>query len=574
MLNPIVIALIIVGSIIVYHLLTKNKKKLIKIRNEWETGEFVQLNLDFNSISSYWSNRHRNSKNYVGLDQLTWDDLAMNDVFQKLNYTQSTVGSEYLFNQLRDINPSKKQNEEELYRLIAADQQLREEILLILSRLGKQNYTNSSSFIYDLKDNKIKYAYFYVIFSLLPVASILLMFFSLKYGIVSLISSLCINTFIYYRNKMKLENDLYSVGYVAAIINTGKRIANLRHPKLMIHIKDLKKNVQPIKKVITFNKIASFGSGSGGEFDVLFEYLRILFLLDFISYNNIIKTISTHQKEYFKVWTIIGKMDAAIAIAFYRKSMGTYCTPTFTDKEELFFENMAHPLITKPVSNTSSLGKCTLVTGSNASGKSTYIKAVAINAILAQTINTVIAERWTMKPSYIVTSMAIQDNVLNGDSYFIAEIKSLNRIIKLIEEGKPCLSFIDEILKGTNTIERIAASAAIMEWLSLNIGMNVLASHDIELTEIAENMYVNYHFRESIENGEVQFDYKIHSGPSKSRNAIKLLEMLRYPKSITNRSNRLAQNFTKKRKWDVFDNGNKLEKYSLYLKEAENKSSF
>lgn len=551
-----VIALISVVFIIIYHLLTKNKKKLTMIRNEWETGEFIPLNFDINSISSYWSNRKRNSKNYDGVDQLTWDDLGMNDVFKKLNYTQSTVGSEYLFNQLRDINLSEKQNDEELYRLIATDQQLREEILLILSRLGKQNYTNSSSFIYDLKDNKIKYAYLYVIFSLLPVAAIFLMFISFKIGIASLIASLCINTFIYYRNKMKLENDLYSVGYVAAIINTGKCIANLRHPKLFIHIKDLKKSVQPIKKVITFNKIASLGSGSGGEFDVLFEYLRILFLLDFISYNNIIKTISTYQKEYSKVWTIIGKMDAAIAIAFYRKSMGTYCTPTFTDKEELFFENMAHPLIEKPVSNTSSLGKCTLVTGSNASGKSTYIKAIAINAILAQTINTVIAESWTMKPSYIVTSMAIQDNVLNGDSYYIAEIKSLYRIIQLIEEGKPCLSFIDEILKGTNTIERIAASAAIMEWLSLNSGMNVIASHDIELTEIAESMYANYHFREIIENGEVRFDYKIHSGSSKSRNAIKLLEMLRYPKSITNRSNSLAQNFTKKRKWDVFNVGN------------------
>lgn len=558
-----VIALISVVFIIIYHLLTKNKKKLTMIRNEWETGEFIPLYFDFNSISSYWSNRRRNSKNYDGVDQLTWDDLGMNDVFKKLNYTQSTVGSEYLFNQLRDINLSEKQNDEELYRLIAKDQQLREEILLILSRLGKQNYTNTSSFIYDLKDNKIKYAYLYVIFSLLPVASILLMFISFKIGIASLLASLCINTFIYYRNKMKLENDLYSVGYVAAIINTGKCIANLRHPNLSIHIKDLKKSVQPIKKVITFNKITSLGSGSGGEFDVLFEYLRILFLLDFISYNNIIKTISTYQKEYSKVWTIIGKMDAAIAIAFYRKSMGTYCTPTFTDKEELFFENMAHPLIEKPVSNTSSLGKCTLVTGSNASGKSTYIKAIAINAILAQTINTVIAESWTMKPSYIVTSMAIQDNVLNGDSYYIAEIKSLNRIIQLIEEGKPCISFIDEILKGTNTIERIAASAAIMEWLSLNSGMNVIASHDIELTEIAESMYANYHFRETIENGEVQFDYKLHSGPSMSRNAIKLLEMLRYPKSITNRSNSLAQNFTNKRKWDVFNVGNMVGKSFL-----------
>ena len=558
-----IIALISLVFIIVYHLLTKNKKKLTMIRNEWETGQFIPLNLDFNSISSYWSNRKRNLKNYDGIDQLTWNDLAMNDVFKKLNYTQSTVGSEYLYNQLRDINVSEKQNDEELYRLIANDQQLREEILLILSRLGKQNYTNSSSFIYDLKDNKIRYAYLYVIFSLLPVASILLMLFSFKYGIISLIASLCINTIIYYRNKMKLENDLYSVGYVAAIIDTGKCIAKLSHPKLLIHIKNLKKSVQPIKKVITFNKIASFGSSGGGDFDVLFEYLRILFLLDFISYHTIIKTISTHQKEYCEVWTIIGKIDAAIAIAFYRKSMGTYCIPTFTEKEELFFENMAHPLITKPVSNTSNLGKCTLVTGSNASGKSTYIKAVAINAILAQTINTVIAESWTMKPSYIVTSMVIQDNLLNGDSYFIAEIKSLNRIIQLVEAGKPCLSFIDEILKGTNTIERIAASAAIMEWLSLNNGMNVLASHDMELTEIAENMYANYHFRETIENGEVRFDYKIHTGPSKSRNAIKLLEMLRYPKSITKRSNSLAQNFTKKRKWDVFDEGNMAEKSSL-----------
>ena len=119
-----------------------------------------------------------------------------------------------------------------------------------------------------------------------------------------------------------------------------------------------------------------------------------------------------------------------------------------------------------------------------------------------------------MKPSYIVTSMAIQDNVLDGDSYFIAEIKSLKRIIRLIEEGKPCISFIDEILKGTNTIERIAASAAMMEWLSMNKGINVIASHDIELTEMARHSYTNYHFRESIEDGEIRFDYTVHPGPS------------------------------------------------------------
>ena len=246
----------------------------------------------------------------------------------------------------------------------------------------------------------------------------------------------------------------------------------------------------------------------------------------------------------------IGELDAAVAVAFYRKSLDTYCTPNFVDIEELSFEKIAHPLIKNPVTNTSCLGKSTLVTGSNASGKSTYIKAIAINAILAQTINTVLAESWTMKRSYIVTSMAIQDNVLDGDSYFIAEIKSLKRIIRLIEAGKPVISFIDEILKGTNTIERIAASAAMMEWLSSNKGMNVIASHDIELTEMARHAYTNYHFRESIENGEVLFDYKIHSGPSKTRNAIKLLELLDYPESVTKKASGLARHFTEWREWE------------------------
>ena len=84
----------------------------------------------------------------------------------------------------------------------------------------------------------------------------------------------------------------------------------------------------------------------------------------------------------------------------------------------------------------------------------------------------------------------------------------------------------------------------MMEWLSSNEGMNVIASHDIELTEMARKVYANYHFSESIENGKVQFDYTIHSGPSKTRNAIKLLEILDYPKSITNKANGLAEYFS------------------------------
>ena len=548
--NPLFIIVIVAALLITYHYLTRNNKKFKKLRQEWETGEYISVNEDHKSVSSYWANKKAQAGNYDGVDQLTWDDLAMEEVFGKMNYTQTTVGSEYLFNELRDINLKLEDihKKEELYTLLANDQALREKVLLILSNLGKRNYTNSSSFFYEMRDREIKNSYLYVLLALLPIASIVIMFFSIKYGIASFFTAYLINIIVYYREKRKLDNDLYAITYVASIVNAGKQFSSIQESAFTMHGNNFKKKIKSLKKISFFGKIVCFG-GNGGEFDVLFEYFRILFLLDLIAYNQIIKTIVKHRADYREVWVQIGKLDAAIAVAFYRKSLAVYTTPTFINEEELSFENVAHPLIDNPVMNTSTLGKSTLITGSNASGKSTYIKAIAINAILAQTIHTVLAENWTMKPSYVVTSMAIQDSVLDGDSYFIAEIKSLKRIIRLSEARKPVMSFVDEILKGTNTIERIAASAAMMEWFAVNKGMNLIASHDIELTEIGRHTYVNYHFRESIEDGEVRFDYKVHRGPSETRNAIKLLEILQYPESITKKANEMATYFTEQREW-------------------------
>ncbi|MFJ8066895.1 hypothetical protein ACIQYS_20165 [Psychrobacillus sp. NPDC096426] len=555
--NPVILIAIVAILIIAYHFLTRNKKRLKQLRQEWEKGTYFALSEDVRSVSSYWKNKKESAEFYAGVDQLTWDDLAMKQVFEKLNYTKSSVGSEYLFNQLRDIEPriAGINEKEELYILLANDNKLREKVLLILSNLGKRNFANTSSYFYKFNDHKIKHVYMYVILSCLPILSIMLMFSSLKYGIVSLFSSFIINLVIYYRNKKILENDLHSITYVAAIVNTGKSLASIHHPRFTIYTDIFKGEGKGIRKTSFWGKVLSIGSSSGGEFDVLFEYFRIIFLLDFIAYNQIVKTIVTHKKAYKQLWESIGELDAAIAVAYYRRSLAFYTTPKFVDKEELIFEDLAHPLLADPVTNSSTLGKTVLITGSNASGKSTFIKAVAINAILAQTINTVLAKNWTMKPSYIVTSMAIKDSVLDGDSYFIAEIKSLKRIIKLSKEKQPIISFIDEILKGTNTIERISASAAIMEWLSVNKGMTIIASHDIELTEIAGEVYTNYHFRETIDNDKVLFDYKIHPGPSVTRNAIKLLEILDYPESVTTQANELAQHFTEKREWKGVNGG-------------------
>lgn len=351
MADPLIIIAIGVIIFVVYHLLTKNKKKLERIRQEWETGEFQALNEDSKSISSYWKNKKSNVGNYDGIDQLTSDDLAMDEVFKKLNYTQSSVGSEYLFNEIRDIKPELKgvKDKEELYKLLATNHELREEILLILSSLGKQNFKNSSSFFYELNEEKIRNTYFYVVLALWPVVSLLIMFFSINYGIFSFIVAFIVNTLVYYRNKSTLENKLYSITYVAAIVNAGRRLTAVNHREFVAYANEIKENVKPIKRISFWGNLVL--PGGGGDIDLFFEYIRMLFMLDFIAYNKIVRTIANYQDEYREIWERIGELDSAIAVAFYRKSLDTYCTPTFVEREELSFEKLAHPLIDNPVTS-------------------------------------------------------------------------------------------------------------------------------------------------------------------------------------------------------------------------------
>lgn len=543
------IGAIIIG-ILIYQYVIKDRKKRRRFKKEWETGTFDRTRESIGSIVTYWENKKR-GKPYDGVDALTWSDLSMDEVFNKLNYTQTSVGSEYLLNQLRDIELSKSavEQDEQIYLALEKNEDLREELLLILSKLGKQDYTDSSAFFDGNHVRGIKNPFVFSILAVIPVASIIVLFFQLKMGLLFLFLSFIVNGIMYYRHKNMLEYGLHSVSYVASIIYTGHRLTSIRHNTIRAQASELKSKLKPLKKILLLNRFVSMGTKSNGDFDAIFEYIRILFLLDFISYNKIIGTVSKHRENYQAIWEVIGQLDASIAVAYYRHNLPTYCVPSFTDSMEISFTHMAHPLINNPVTNSSDLGMNTLITGSNASGKSTFSKAVAINAILAQTINTALAETWCMKSTFVATSMAVQDNVLEGDSYFIAEIKSLKRIIKILEEGKPCLSVIDELLKGTNTVERIAASAAMMEWLAMKNGINITATHDIELTEIMKATYDNYHFTETFKDGDIQFDYMIRPGPSNSKNAIKLLEVLSYPASMTEQANRLAEKFLVEREW-------------------------
>ncbi|WP_199880686.1 MutS-related protein [Bacillus massiliglaciei] len=176
-----------------------------------------------------------------------------------------------------------------------------------------------------------------------------------------------------------------------------------------------------------------------------------------------------------------------------------------------------------------------LLTGSNASGKSTFIKTIALNVILSQALNTSTSTKIILTRGLVYSSMAMSDDIEKGQCYFLSEISALKRIFEIRNDSPDTFMylFFDEIFKGTNTIERIAAAESVLTDLHHKRETRIMAAtHDLELTDSLSPHYENHHFREQIIQDEIIFDYLIKAGPSKTKNAIELLRIMNFPEQV------------------------------------------
>ncbi|MBR5357036.1 MAG: hypothetical protein IK121_08980, partial [Lachnospiraceae bacterium] len=153
----------------------------------------------------------------------------------------------------------------------------------------------------------------------------------------------------------------------------------------------------------------------------------------------------------------------------------------------------------------------------------------------------------------ILSSMSLRDDIISHDSYFMVEIKALKRIFdyRLNYPDKKVICFVDEVLRGTNTVERIACATQILKAFPKNDILCFAATHDIELTQSLKDDYDNYHFDEEIIEDDVLFNYLIKSGSATSRNAIKLLSLMGFPGEIIDKANKMAKDFTEKGVWEA-----------------------
>lgn len=500
------------------------------------------------SIASYWQQKCNAGFIKFAVDDTTWNDLDMDKIYMRINNTQTSIGDEVLYCILheQEYNAEKLMKLQNVVEYFDSHEDERLRIQFYLAKLGKEPYSGLIDFLFHPDNKMLKYAIIYPVLSIVTLLSVVAIFFIKTYGILFFCLMTVVNLLIYYKTKFSLDARLNSVNYFSALMAAAKKISKIKMNEIDQYAAKIKEFYVPLKKVCNLSNAITYKASS--ELDILI-YIKILFMLDFVMYNAMVSAIIRHNKECIKIYEIIGFLDAAISIASYRKSLSSYTVPQFTDMEKIEMKDIVHPLLTDPVPNTVTIPKSALITGSNASGKSTFVKALAVNAILAQTINTCTASKFCIKPSFIVTSMAVSDNTETGESYYIAEIKSLKRILDGLSKDIRCLCFIDEILKGTNTIERIAASAAILDYLKNKNCLVLVATHDIELTEMIDSAYGNYHFQEHITENGINFDYKIYEDRATTKNAIRLLEFMDYDRQITEKANKLAQEFEENRVW-------------------------
>lgn len=545
--------IIVILSVVYYNM--KSKGKFIKSLNEsfgHKPKDYLE-DFDMTFLKNHYKIRKKNESSGESIDELTWNDLDMDTVFKRINYTKTSLGEAYLYYKLREIsyNEDEWTSLEKLTNLFTINEELRTKVSLLLLKVGKLNDLNLTNFIYNPKFSKIPSYYKYPLLSLGFIFSIFLSFIYTKVGLILSFIFLCINILSYQSEKIFLEDRFKVMIYLLNNINLCISLSKIKDKDFEFFRNEISSALHNFKAL---NMVKIYGNSfqkkenAFTDIDIIFDYIKMFFMVDIIAFQNSVKILEKNKENLYKIYNIVAKLDFALSLAYYRKSLGEYTIPEFVESDDISLENLYHPLIDNPIKNSILIKNNILFTGSNASGKSTFIKAVALNCILAQSLNTALCSKYRCKFSRVVTSIAIKDNILAGDSYFIAEIKSLKRLLDSLNGEIRVLAFVDEILKGTNTIERISASASILKYAENTNGILLVATHDMELTQILET-YENFHFSETVTEDGVTFDYKLKKGPSNTRNALKLLKAMNFNNEVVSLSNQVYNNFIETEKW-------------------------
>ena len=479
------------------------------------------------------------------VDDQTWYDLALHKVFDQLNYTQSSIGAEALYQKMRLLRFQPDDSLRELEEFFERQPDLRLRVQVIMNQLGKKNHNMARSIVAN-PGRHYSYLYLYIFLACLPVLALFFLPFYRIPALTVLFASMCFNIiFSIVRNgfnKIRLDQ----VSYLVRLFASAEKLSRLALPDQ----EALKQATQPFKKAGVISGVLQTPTGSS-EMEIILIYLNLLFLIPQIAQVYIYNQVKSYQKEAQETINLLGEMEVAISLLRHKRDFELICQPHFSKEGGIRGKSLYHPLIANPVVNDVSFEKNMVISGDNASGKSTYLKMVAINCILAQGLGFAYGESFELPYGHVMTSMDVSDDIEVGDSYFITESKTILRMIENVKKPGFHYFFIDELFKGTNTIERIGAGLGIVRWLSGRNCLYMISSHDIELVVASGAVNDNYHFDSRYVDGKIVFDYHIKQGAAVTKNAVNTLKSLHFPSEITLTAQELIEQYEETGKWSL-----------------------
>lgn len=509
----------------------ERRKQIAKINTLWENKlkleSFIRPNSRFDA--QYHAYRdHYNEQSFI--DDKTWSDLNMDTLFHKINFNFTAIGEMRLYATLRGMF---KVNQTSLINMFKENKVFRLNVSYILSKIGKNVYPLFPDQMLPTKRNILL-----MFCPLLPFIGFAFIFLIPSKGILICLTFMILNAILSFKLKKSYDQDLKSIFYTANVIKQSQALSKIEStPAISVdftHFKASRRFSGLLARVESQDMASS-----------IIMFIKLVFMIDYVLFHLIQRSYFKYQEEVMTCYDYISILDNHYSIAMYQHTLTHYCYPKINHNiNGLQMKSIIHPLLDEEnaIANTIDISNHILLTGSNASGKSTFMKAVALNLILAQSIQTATAHSFIYQPGYAMTSMANADDVLSGDSYFMSELKSIRRLFNTHQCNK-IYCFIDEIFKGTNTTERIAASESVLSYLDNQKAYQVIAAtHDVELSTLLENTYNNYHFNESIQENSIFFDYKIKPGKANTRNAIELLRITQFPIDIYQRAQQNIRN--------------------------------
>lgn len=466
------------------------------------------------------------------VDDRTWNDLGMDEIHDRIDVAFTMAGRNELYRILRHALPPEETIRERssLMKLLNEDEARRQQVAQSLAYIGEERDADPAVLLWSEAVQSDDLFPLFIAMCGFAVASIAIAAaVNPTLGIIMVIVTFISNMWIYYRKARHVSIYVPALRVLSRMINIT---ANLP----WYDLPELRSRTGPARRAFGWLLTGAPSPSptfTGDIMETILLYVKIYFQIDLIAYNRIIRTITAERDAFRAIYRGIGSIDALYALASYRSRRKRICDAEILEDGGLELSGAYHPLIARAVPNTVELRRPgAIVTGTNMAGKSTFLRAVGINVLFAQTAGYCFATAYRAPRFRIMSSIEKHDDLAEGKSFYYDEAERIYRMIEEAQAQTPVLLLIDELLSGTNSLERESASIAILHYLADRPALTIAATHDVAIANGVADRYALHYFTDSADEKGLSFDYRIHPGVVETRNAIKLLRLIGYPEDV------------------------------------------